>query len=168
MSHATYTDEERLLKIDKVFYISFLVFVILGVISYYVNFLTFFISSIIVGIGLLIIREYNLLKSLKYLKKDRVYKIKPKMSLQKKESIITQLTTFLLIILPLLALYLAPIPINLSIALGIVGGWPLSNLFIQFLLLLLENNLNGKIYSIIIWEEIDNEYYIKEYGYIVK
>jgi len=98
----------------------------------------------------------------------REYKVKPKMSLQKRESNTTQIVTFLLIILPLLALYLAPIPINLSIAIGIVSSWPLSNILIQLLFYIIENNFHGKLYSFIVWEEIDQELYIKEYGFKIK
>lgn len=168
MSHATYTDEERLFKLDKIFFISIIIFIILSLISIFINFITFIIPSITMAIILLIIREYSLLKAIKILRTNREYKIKPKMSLQKKESNTTQIVTFLLIILPLLALYLAPIPINLSIAIGIVSGWPLSNILIQLLFYIIENNFHGKLYSFIVWEEIDQELYIKEYGFKIK
>ncbi|QIW23558.1 hypothetical protein EWF20_04895 [Sulfolobus sp. S-194] len=168
MSHATYTDEERLFKLDRIFFISIIIFIILSLISVFINFIAFIIPSIIIAIILLIVREYLFLKAIKILRIAREYKVKPKMSLQKKESNTTQIVTFLLIILPLLALYLVPIPINLSIAIGIVGSWPLSNILIQLLFYTIENSFHGKLYSFIVWEEIDQELYIKEYGFKIK
>lgn len=168
MSHATYTDEERLLKFDKTFFGSIIIVTILAIISFFINLITFFVSIIILSIFILLLREFRLLRSLKYLEKNKEYRIKPKMSMQIKESNASQIFTLILILLPLLALILAPIPINLSIALGFVGGWPLSNIIIQILILMLERRMRGKIYSVIVWEEIDNEVYVKEYGFVVK
>lgn len=166
MSRVTYTDEERELKFGKAEAFSLALVLFLVAFSLYEGFaLPYLVSSLALSIPLTAFRKRELLSAYGQLKAGKEYSVENRNSRARRESRTNSLVLILLFFAPLIALYVLPVPINLFSALGVVSAYPLSNVINLILVALMERSLEGKVYSF--WEivEVNNEMYVKRFGY---
>ena len=169
MSRATYTDEERELKFGKAEAFSIALVAFLLAFSLYEGFLLpYLVTVLALSLPLAAFRKKELLIAYRWLKSGQEYSVENKNSRARRESRVNSLVLTLLFFAPLIALYVLPVPVNLFSALGVASAYPLSNVISFVLVALIERSLEGKVYSF--WEivEVNDEMYVKRFGYRVR
>lgn len=171
MSHASYIDEEKELKVGKAEYFSAFIVSFTLLFSYINGYLTpSIITLLISSLMLTLYRKSQLLRAYKQLKEKGEYLVENKYSTQVKEGNRLKIIFPIILLSPFVALYIFPVPENLFIALAFVMAYPFSNLLIPILVFGIQKKLNGEIYSIMEIVDIKEEdsFYIKKYGYKLK
>ena len=166
-SHAIYTEEDLVnLKGWELAVILFLVISASFIMSF-ISLFPFIISLLLSSVGIMLFRARYFLLYMKKLREEGKVKFIPKRSVQRKRGTEDQGFILAEVFLPLVLLFLLPIPLNLVIAIGFVIGIPLSILFEKLLEIGLERSL-GKVKKFFVWTVLnENDLYLKEYGYLI-
>ncbi len=167
-SHVIYTEDDvvRIRGRDLVLILTLVA--VSSLLMYFVSPVPYLLFLLVSSVGIMLFRARYLLLYMKELRdRGRVTFIPRKSTAGKRNS---EDYGFLMaeIFLPLVLLFLLPIPINLVATIGFVVGIPLSLLLEGFLVKGIESHMQRRVKKFFTWTVVNDDLYLKEYGYLTK
>ncbi len=166
-SHVIYTEEDLVRLSWRDFSISVTLVLVSIIFMYLISPLSYLTFLSIFSVGILLFRIRYVLFYMRELRVKGKVTFIPKKSTSKKRN--AEDRGFLLaeVFLPLILLFLLPVPLNLVAALGFVIGIPFSLILEVLVVRGLESKVGDKIKKYFVWSVINDDLYLKEFGYLL-